>query len=161
MLDDTVQFAVKDEVGVTLEIQTKGEPGDGLFYAIKNGVMDCADGGLSDDECTDTPQEGLTPTKYYYVGTQSFLSRKKNEIRFKSHYAAFLNGTSEEYQSLEDVLGGTEIASLDLAVEGKYLYADLAEYPDSFPKTKQAGTISVSFVFANSDDGCPKDLKWM
>ena len=133
---------------VSLEVNVLG---DGLYSAVFTRTVPCNLVGLNED-CPDSPVDTKTLVKYYFVGSQSYVPSKKNEISFASHYAEYqVNVTT--FDPLEDV-GDKEVSFMDVVVEGKQVFADISIFLDAGNLGKVA--LSNARVFAKEEDGCPE-----
>ena len=84
---------------VSLEVNVLG---DGLYSAVFTRTVDCSTVGIKDD-CPDSPVDTETLVKYYFVGSQSYVPSKKNEISFASHYAEYQVNVNGDFAPLEEV----------------------------------------------------------
>jgi len=135
--------------------------GDGLYSSIYTTTVACFALGIEISDCpnvsnkpvdsTDGNDAADTVVKYYFVGAQSFNPMKKNEVRFISHYAEYLNN-DETYLPL-DSLGDNEVATLDIAIQGRKLFGDVEAYFDTQDEFSNFA-LSGSLVLAKEEDGC-------
>ena len=126
--------------------------GDGLYSAVFTRTVPCNLVGLNED-CPDSPVDTKTLVKYYFVGSQSYVPSKKNEISFASHYAEYQVNVNGDFYPLEDV-GDNEVSFMDVVVEGKQVFADISIFLDAGNLGKVA--LSNARVFAKEEDGCPE-----
>ena len=133
--------------------------GEGLYSSIYTTTVACFALGIDISDCpnvsnkpvnsTDGNDAADTVVKYYFVGAQSFNPMKKNEVRFKSHYAEYLDN-NETYLPIDN-LGDNEVATLDIAVLGRKLFGEVEAY---FDAQDEKFALSGSFVLAKEEDGC-------
>ena len=134
---------------VSLEVNVLG---DGLYSAVFTRTVPCNLVGLNED-CPDSPVDTKTLVKYYFVGSQSYVPSKKNEISFASDYAEYQVNVNGDFDPLDKV-GDKEVSFMDVVVEGKQVFADISIFLDAGSLGKVA--LSNARVFAKEEDGCPE-----
>ena len=126
-----------------------GSPVDGLFSSILTISFPCIRFGISQEDCPDNPATGLTGITYYFVGAQSYVPSRKNEIQFVSHYAEYQKNKGGDFESL-DAIGDKEVTTMDIFVDGNNLVADVSIFLDA----GVSFAYSLSYIFVKEEDGC-------
>ena len=121
---------------------------DGLFSSILTAYVPCFSLGIPSQDCANDPEPGLTGLKYYFVGAQSYVPSKKNEIHFVSHYAEY-EKKEGEFESL-GTIGDKEVSTMDIFVNGNNLAAEFSVFFDAGVSFAN----SLSYIFVKEEDGC-------
>ena len=124
-------------------------PVDGLFSSTFTLPFHCIGFGISQEDCPDNPATGLTGITYYFVGAQSYVPSRKNEIQFVSHYAEYQKNKGGDFESL-DAIGDKEVTTMDIFVDGNNLVADVSIFLDA----GVSFAYSLSYIFVKEEDGC-------